>query len=216
MATPLTYGDVRDVLMGLPFPPDAGTSYALTDLFTVRHEIISKLDPPPRSVFEFGTLYGFFLVTALDACPSVTRVGWVDNESYAARSNDMCLLNVTATKATTNWVYGFGRDGPRAARMYDPDPIWELVQVDGDHTEEGCLADLRAAENLKPKWIFIDDWTSGTHGEEIGRAVERFLKDSSSSWGLDEYRTVNGLAVLTKGGTGAYVRPLSERPIGSF
>jgi hypothetical protein len=203
------YGDIRDTLVRLPHgDPYGGMSYVRDDLFTVRHKLILELDPPPTSVFEFGALVGYFLVTALDAAPSIERVGWVDNESHSPGSNAMCEANVMATMGfsfNTSEVW-WGTDRDDVHEMYAGDtfpqvPQYDLIAVDSDHSYDGELADLRAAHKLNPRWIFIDDWTAGSHGDDIQAATTTFLRetaDHDSIYDLAEYVTVNGLAVLTR------------------
>lgn len=188
------YGDIRDVLQALPHPPHDGTAYALTDLFTVRHEIIRQLDPQPTSVFEFGTLFGYFLVTALDAAPSIDRVGWVDNETHTPGSNQIALANVTATRPDIDPIYVYDR-GDAGPALFQS---WDLVQVDSDHSFEGCLFDLNVALAMQPRWIMVDDWIAEGHRQAIKAAVQTWLKEAPGEWRLDEYVTQNGLAVLTR------------------
>lgn len=204
-----TYNDIRDRLVRLPHgDPYGGMSYVREDLFTVRHDLIRELDPAPTSVFEFGALVGYFLVTALDAAPSIERVGWVDNESHSPGSNAMCTANIACFAGwwtTLDWRPVPGNVGPIAASRDDERLAgrqFDLVAVDSDHSYEGALADLRAAHELNPRWIFLDDWTAGSHGDDIHAAVETFLESSgeysSYAYDVDEYVTVNGLAVLTR------------------
>jgi hypothetical protein len=57
-----------------------------------------------------------------------------------------------------------------------PDPFpggrWDLIHVDGDHTEAGCLHDLELAWAARPNFILVDDVA---HLPEVGRAVKTFL-----------------------------------------
>lgn len=217
-----TYNDIRDTLVRLPHgDPYGGMSYVRDDLFTVRHKLIGGLVPAPRSVFEFGSLVGYFLVTAIDALDGRTggidRIGWVDNESHSPGSNAMCEANVMAamglTFNTTEVWWGTDRD--QVQRMYASDtfpkvPQYDLVAVDSDHSYDGALADLHAAHLLNPRTIMVDDWTAGSHGDDIHAAVAQFLHDTrfdtpdsddaiwEHAYNVDEYVTVNGLAVLTR------------------
>lgn len=193
------YGDIRDVLVELPHH-HGGNGYMTTDLFTVRHEIIRRLDPV--SVFEFGALLGYFLVTALDAAPSITRVGWVDIEAHTEDSNRLCEENLRdycvrhGRRVDTEVWWG----NPRASTAIPPGP-YDLIQVDGDHSFGGCYLDLLQASLLWPKWIMLDDWLAAGHMDEIQKATRRWLREreeAGESWHVDVYQTVNGLAVLTR------------------
>lgn len=196
------YGDIRDVLATLPFPPDAGLAYAWSDVFTTRHQIIAAIEPAPRSVFEFGALRGFFLVTALDAAPSIVHVGWVDDETHTPGSNEMCAANLQRyvdrreqTGAYTTFGFVTGRDQIEAGASTD------LVQVDADHSYEETLADLHTASRLDPQTIFVDDWTADHHTEAVQAAAQDWRtveEERGVVWGRIEYPTVNGLAVFTR------------------
>lgn len=197
---PDSFGDVRDVLRALPYPPDDGTRYALdTDIFTVRHALIRALDPQPRSVFEFGALLGFFLVTALDAAPSIAKVGWADTEQHTPDSNRLCDANlrdycVSHSRPDTEVWW----DNPHRALAFNPPRPYDLVHVDGDHTDAGCLLDLARASMLKPRVIMVDDWLAETHRHDVQSAVRMWLREQVPLWRLDVYETRNGLAVLTR------------------
>lgn len=194
--TDVVYGDIRDRLNALPHLPD-GTWYRNDDLFTVRYELIKEW--APRSVLEIGTLVGYFLVTAYHASPFLTRVGWVDNESHMGGSNRLVYENLRATRAT--WP---GRHQLVCWHAYQreqlehcPWPHFDLIGIDGDHSTEGCLADLEAAHRFRPNWMMIDDWSAESHGADIQAAVRGFL-DDHPVYELTEFVTVNGLAVLTR------------------
>jgi hypothetical protein len=194
------FGDIRDRLTELPYPPNDGTAYALTDLFTVRHEIIRGLTPAPRSVFEFGALLGFFLVTALDAAPTIRRAGWVDDESHTPGSNDLCRANIRHSRRSTPMGSYWGHEwrtnrGDLASLEHQQ---WDLVQVDSDHSFEGCLLDLEIASAMNPRWIMVDDWTAITHRQPIRAAVRTWLEETHGDWELSEHHTQNGLALLTR------------------
>jgi hypothetical protein len=156
-------------------------------------------------VFEFGALFGYFLVTALDACPSDrVRVGWVDNETAHPGSNILCEENVESVRSGIALGYGNSRD-------LLPVRVCDVVSVDGDHSYEGCFADLLAADRLEPRLILVDDWDADTHRVEIRAATHRFLDRTQTmltdldgnrrphAYELtDEIATQNGLAVLRR------------------
>lgn len=185
------FGDVRDVLVNAKHWGHHG--YATADLFTVRYDLIRELVPQPRSVFEFGSLLGYFLLTALDAAPSISRVGWIDTETDVPDSNEFCLENIA------DYAERHGRDNldvfydTRTRACLDFTQA-DLVQVDGAHSYPDCLTDLVWASMLRPHTIFVDDYAAI---DEVRRATDEF-----AAWrGLEvEYHeTVNGLAVLRLG-----------------
>lgn len=188
------FGDVRDVLTRLPFY-DGGHAdgYASLDVFTVRVPLLEHYWP--QTVFEIGAYRGFFLVTALWTCADITRIGWIDNESHRSMSNTECAVNIVHYCHTVNrpppdvW---FDTEQWRIPEFGDQA---DLVHIDAKHDYEDCLTDLIWATHLNPRVIFVDDYEAH---EPVRRATDEFAQ--WKDWTVDEYETVNGLAVLTKGG----------------
>jgi len=181
------FGDVRDVLLASKHWGDPGHGYAMSDIFTVRHRLIREL--APKSVFEFGALVGYFLMTALDAAPSIERIGWIDTEKDCPESNRICLENLQDYLHTHDrgGDIFFAEQTRRCLEFRQAD----LVQVDAAHSYPDCLTDLIWAMELSPQTIFVDDYMAI---DGVKRATDEF-----AAWqGLEvEYHpTVNGLAVL--------------------
>lgn len=186
----MSYGDVRDVLATLPH--DGPHHRQLPLLYPVRERLIRRLRPRPQSVFEFGTLLGWFLVTAISAAPTIRRVGWVDYERDLPGSNSLAAVNVRSLGRDLDLDYGSDR---RAALRFGQA---DLVQVDGDHSYDGCLHDLLIAHTaLHPRWILVDDWTAPNHQKDVQEATRDFVR-LSGAYRLRQYETENGLAVLTR------------------
>lgn len=179
------YGDVRDVLAGLPH--HQGGAYWQTDIFPRKHAYLREHAPQARSVFEFGALVGYFLVTALDACPGIARVSWLDNELHTPESNRMTRENLDAVGRVGEHLW---TDTVRDV-VSDDCEQYDIVHVDGEHTLHACLVDLGLALAMRPKLILVDDTDAIS---EVREAVELF----SGYVGLEsEYHdTVNGFAVL--------------------
>lgn len=183
-----SYGDVRDVIRAAPayYP---GDGYSVMDLFPVRFDIIAAMQPAPVSVFEFGAYRGYFLLTACAAAPTIRRVGWCDNETDLPGSNDIVKENILwlrphaeticYTEAYRSILYGEA----------------DLVQVDAAHGYANCLTDLIWAAELNPRVLMVDDYMAH---DAVRRATREFA--SWRGWHIEEFETVNGLAVLTKEG----------------
>lgn len=186
MTEGIVYGDVRDVI--IKAPRYGGHGYATLDLFPVRHEIIRSLDPPPESVFEFGSLLGYFLMTAVVAAPTISRVGWIDVEADQGGSNEMCAENVRyARPSAQTWYSTRTRDCLIFGQA-------DLVQVDGAHSFPDCLTDLVWALELCPETIMVDDYKAIP---EVRRATDVFAKWVDKP--VEYHETVNGLAVIRRG-----------------
>jgi hypothetical protein len=123
-------------------------------------------------VFEFGALLGFFLVTALDAAPTIERVGWVDDESHTLGSNDLCRENIRSLVIAGPPQRGYSAEWWTSGDELDTlqHQQWDLVQVDSDHSFEGCLFDLNVALAMQPRWIMVDDWIAEGHRQAIRAA----------------------------------------------
>src|SRR6185369_213304 len=170
-------------------PNWGGHGYATSDIFTVRHELIRGLDPQPASVFEFGALLGYFLLTAVDAAPSIGRVGWIDPEVDVPESNRFCLenLNDYGQKRGQGFSTWFETQTRRCLEFGQAD----LVQVDGAHSYPDCLTDLVWALELEPAVVFVDDYAAI---DEVRRATDEFARWQKLK--VEYHATVNGLAVL--------------------
>lgn len=198
------HGDIRDVLEALPHHPWAdhanGDHYVSSDIFPTKWEVLRREVPDARSVFEFGALVGYFLVTALDACPKIERVAWVDVEIAHPDSNDLCAANVVAASKgrkpfpRSRWfdkthphvlAHLLYTDGEARPAQYD------VVHVDGDHSYKGCLIDLTLGLAMNPQLLLVDDY------QAIGE-VRAATDDFAQHMGLtvEAFETVNGLAVI--------------------
>lgn len=185
------WNDVRDVIVKAPRFGGHGYATLETDdgppLFPVRHKIIRELDPQPETVFEFGSLLGYFLMTAVDAAPSIARAGWIDTERDQPGSNEFCAENVKYVRSSVDtWYSTRTRDCLEFGQA-------DLVQVDGAHSFPDCLTDLIWALELCPATIMIDDYKAIP---EVKRAADVFAKWVDRP--LEYHETVNGLAVIRR------------------
>ncbi len=180
------YGDVRDTLEQLPH---SGEGYIRSDIFPTKFELMRRECPDARRVFEFGALYGYFLVTAAACCPDVTWVGWVDPEQRPG-SNAQCVENLAEFRRLTgrqfrHWYVTRTLDVSR--RLLSAD----IVHVDGNHGYDACTIDLTLSLALKPRLILVDDYTAI-------QTVTDATNDFANYLGLEVecFETVNGFAAL--------------------
>jgi hypothetical protein len=181
------FDDIRDVITAAP--NWGGHGYATSDIFTVRHKLIRELDPQPQSVFEFGSLLGYFLLTAVDAAPSIGRVGWIDLEVDVPESNRLCLENLNDYGRKRN--HGFSTWCGTQTRQCLEFSNADLIQVDGAHSYPDCLTDLVWAMELGPSVVFVDDYAAIN---DVKRATDEFAAWQGVE--VEYHETVNGLAVL--------------------
>lgn len=191
--------DVRDLLVRMPASPYdtfEGTYVLSPELFPVKHARLKALDAisPVRSIVETGAYFGAFLLTALDACPELLWLRWIDDESYTAGSNALCERNlswyseVENARRPTLWQSG-SRQTDLIAWIDDVQP--DLVHVDGDHSFAGCYFDLVVGLAMNPRELWVDDY-----GAEDGvtRAVDEFSERVELPF--EQVPTTNGLAVF--------------------
>lgn len=195
------FGDVRDVLVQAPNQPysDLVPSYICSDIFPAKHESIRRHAPDAVSVLEIGGFYGHFLLTALEAAPSIRQVWWADNQHDDEHSNLWCKQNV-------EWWARRLAEGDKVSMRYALDAYSlclgvlepdfgpgriDVVHVDGCHTFDHALADITMGLMLKPKLLIVDD----TIAHDEVRAAVRFVAVSTGLTPV--YRdTVNGYAEI--------------------
>jgi hypothetical protein len=52
--------------------------------------------------------------------------------------------------------------------------FFDLIFIDGDHSEGGVYHDIKNSLKLRPKFLFFDDYFHTNHGEHIRRTILRF------------------------------------------
>jgi predicted O-methyltransferase YrrM len=149
----------------------------------------------PRSILEIGVRAGYSALAFLTACPEASYVG-IDSNSdthggfHGALDHARELLapfqTVVLEMTSANYGEQLGAN---------PDPSgFDLVHVDGDHSLDGCLADLRLADRLQPRTILVDDVLGIP---EVQSACDRFLEETSGRWlSLVIPDTHNGVRLL--------------------
>jgi len=108
----------------------------------------------PRRYLEIGVRRGRTVCTVARACPIVDIVGfdlWVEN--YAGMENPGAgwvrqELNRHGHIGRVEFVTGDSRSTVPACFAEHPDLLFDLITVDGDHSEAGARADL---ENVIPR-----------------------------------------------------------------
>lgn len=201
MSTAEYEGDVRAVLAGLPASPYdtlEGTYVLAAELFPVKYRLLQELDAvrTVQAVVETGAYFGAFLLTALEACPDLRWLHWIDNESYTPGSNDLCKRNLrwyldekAKPGRQINWAAGVKPTDliPAVNQGLMPD----LVHVDGDHSYAGCFFDMTLGLAMNPRQLWVDDYGAID-------AVTRAVMDFSEYVGMPFERipTTNGLAVF--------------------
>ncbi len=98
----------------------------------------------PRRILEIGSRRGYSLAAMLLATNSIDRVVSIDNESYGVTVDELhaTLAKVIATDRFSIWKL----DSQQLSRL-PTDEQFDLIHVDGDHTESGALHDLQLVQS---------------------------------------------------------------------
>jgi predicted O-methyltransferase YrrM len=122
----------------------------------------------PASILEFGVRAGYSAFAFLSACPQARYLGIdINNDTHGgflgAIDHAKSILAPFAATIIETSSGDFIRKLPEsywhnADRMGESQQTqFEIVHIDGDHTYEGCLSDLRGAELFQPRAIIVDD-----------------------------------------------------------
>jgi predicted O-methyltransferase YrrM len=129
-------------------------------------------DLAPRRIVEIGVRAGYSSWTMLDAAPDAWLFG-VDADIDPAAGNSHGGYKGA-------WEHAQRINQDRDFRLLIADshkldrlPECDLVYVDGDHTEDGCYADLLLCERSGVPRILCDDYAVPDLG--VRAAVDRFV-----------------------------------------
>jgi Mannosyltransferase putative/Methyltransferase domain len=130
----------------------------------------------PRRILEIGVRFGYSAAAFLAAAPGAAYYG-VDADNGAHGG----ILGAYQ-KARLMLKKEFPKSRIKIAkldtRQKTPEGSgYELVHVDGDHTHQGCLNDLRLAARLGKRWVLIDD-IHHPRCPGVARAVKDFLAET--------------------------------------
>jgi predicted O-methyltransferase YrrM len=138
----------------------------------------------PSSILEFGVRTGYAAFAFLSACPQAKYVG-IDNNSdthggFSGAINHArsILEGFDATiieRSSDDYIRSLQEDQTdQAPRRYAGLPRFDLIHVDGDHSLQGCLADMESAAGLHPRTILVDDYFGIP---EVHEACDRFARE---------------------------------------
>jgi len=147
----------------------------------------------PRRIVEIGVRAGYSAFTMLRACPEARLLG-IEGDLDERRENThggrrgMVQHAVKILHGSAAQILIVNSHDIRAL------PICDLVYVDGDHTGEGCLADLRLATAASPR-VLVDDYCSI---DSVREACRAFLVDNAA-WRADFVEnSLTGFLLLTR------------------
>lgn len=166
--------------------------------YQAKYEIARRLSP--QRIAEIGVRYGYSAWAMLCAAPTAEYTGF---DAQAGTHGGVKGVN------TFDYVGGLlGMDYPEATielRRLDTQRLdslggpFDLIHVDGDHSERGCRHDLNLAWSaLAPGGaILVDDYD---YIAGVRRAVKKFCIDNPASGRLGLYiPTLRGDYLIRKG-----------------
>jgi predicted O-methyltransferase YrrM len=180
LAGPCTF-DVREVYR--PGDPCAGSIgwCDLRAIYRVKY-LVSRAVRPGR-ILEIGVRAGYSAAAFLAARPTAHYVGLDKDdgshggvEGYLQDAREM-LLGRYPDAGVELYRGDSGDEGVRRGLAARCAGAFDLVHVDGDHSEAGCAADLAwGASLLRPGgYVLVDDYGSL---EEVRRAADAFAGET--------------------------------------
>lgn len=206
---------ILEQLMPFVHPEDANADYMLSgQCYEWYAGYAAALKP--KSILEIGTRRGYSLLAMLFGAGmtgpdesghyergSVEEVAVIDNESYGVKLNwiEDILGTLRNGLGFRSYHTNTQEDGFELPLRYHgtdhASERWDIIHVDGDHTEAGALHDLElAAEALAPGGtIILDDVVFYA---DVAKALKRFEADHPGEWIVDHYPSLRGHALLTR------------------
>ncbi|MFM9962422.1 MAG: methyltransferase domain-containing protein [Planctomycetaceae bacterium] len=183
---------ILDRLLPLIHPDDARSDYVSCGTYYEWYAGYAAA-LRPRRVLEIGSRRGYSLAAMLLACDEIQEVVSLDNESYGIAVTELretlARLNHAASLTT------FAVDTQRIGRL----PVagqFDLIHVDGDHSEQGALHDLKLVMNqLSPRGLMVVD--DVVFYPSVMAAVSRFLIENPN-WSAEFVPSFRGHILLRR------------------
>jgi hypothetical protein len=125
----------------------------------------------PKSILETGFFAGasaFMNLWLSEAC--VTSVDPVESLHGPAEKHDGKIENVDKLKVAFPGRFTFLRKDSRLIRPDVAGQSFDLMFIDGDHSEDGIRNDFQLAIDLNIPWILVDDFVTSVaevYGKEF-------------------------------------------------
>jgi predicted O-methyltransferase YrrM len=193
------YPPCAEIFAGIPYPPDPAVVPAGTEenYYQIYFALAALLRP--ATYLEIGTRFGYSTVAVARGAPSLQRIVSCDLQAYGnpygVPSQSVAERNLRAS--------GYGGEAmfiaadSRDLTKHIGGETFDLILVDGDHSYEGCSADIRLCrELLHPKGVMLID---DADQPEVCRAALDSIRDLGvDSRDHDFVPTKHGLFLLRR------------------
>lgn len=158
-------------------------------LSAVRHWIADNIQP--KVIIEIGVRCGYSALDFLSACPEATYYGFDNNAGAHGGTDDLSYHE---------WAVGL-LEGYNATIHPDVDtqkidelPVkGDFVHVDGDHSYEGCMHDIKLARKAGAEWILVHDYN---YIKEVCEGIKDSIKFADY---CEHYDALNGYVLIKTG-----------------
>jgi len=157
-------------------PTDRGKKYyrngILHTYYYAKNRICAKYKP--ESILEIGVRYGYSAHAFLCAVPEARYYGVdkINGGHGGAKGNPLSYANKMLCdnfpEADITTVYS---DTQEITIWHDH---FDFIHIDGEHTHDGCMHDLKTALTANPAVILIDDYK---YLAEVKKAVDSFIAE---------------------------------------
>lgn len=167
-------------------------------------EAIYQVGYGSKSYLEVGVNEGTSLEVALTEFPTIQKLVLVDlwGKEYGGtgRGSNAHIKDLLNKLEYTGWVeFRDGNSHDILPKLIFEKASFDLVTIDGDHSEEGGAQDLNDGWELVNDggWLVFDDITHEAHGYlmDVAKRFETEKKPSNSLWITD---AINGAVAFQK------------------